>query len=475
MSAAKRRQGLLLLVICGVLFLDGLDLSLVGVALPSIKAHLGLTTSQAQWIISSYVLGYGGFLLLGGRSADLFGRRRMLLLALAVFGLASLLSGVATSGTLLIVMRFLKGASAGFSAPAGLSIITTQFEQGHERDRALSYYAATGASGFSLGLVFGGLLTQVGWRWALIVPGPITVGLLGLAIAVVPRDSAALGTGRRIDVPGAIALTAAMLLLVWTTVEAPSRGWLAVPTVTGYVVCAALLAAFVVIERRSPVALIRLELLRTRTLVLAMVAAGTLFGAYVGMQFVLTLYLQSVNNWSPIKTALAFLPLGAVIALESLTVGRVMQRLGTRRLIAAGFVAMTIGYLIIRAIGVRPDYSLLILPTMILVGAGIGSVFPASLAQATNCVDPAEQGLASGLVQCAQQIGGALSLAIVTAIVTTQVGKSNQSTAVVHAFRTGLTTVTLVCAAGLLVALLGLRGSRVAPADNAIVPFESAD
>jgi MFS family permease len=475
MSAREGHKGLLLLFICGVLFLDGLDLSLVGVALPSIKFHLGLTTSQAQWVISAYVLGYGGFLLLGGRTADLCGRRKTLLLALAVFAGASVLSGVTASGALLVVMRFLKGASAAFTAPAGLSIITTQFEQGRERDRALSYYAATGASGFSLGLVFGGLLTQVGWRWALIVPGPIAVGLLAVALLVVPRDAVVPGAVRRLDVPGAISLTAAMLLLVWTTVEAPSRGWLALPTVIGYLVCAALLVSFVAIERGNNVALIRLGILRTRPLVLAMVAAGTLFGAYIGLQFVLTLYLQSVNNWSPVKTALAFLPLGAVIAAESLTVGRVMQRVGTQRLIAAGFVAMTIGYFIIRTIGVRPDYAPLILPTMILVGAGIGSVFPASLAQATNGVDPTEQGLASGLVQCAQQIGGALGLAIVTATVTAEVGKSTHDAVVVQAFRAGLTTVTGICAAGLLVSIAGLRGSRAAPASSSAIALEPAD
>src|SRR3954453_2279108 len=186
----------LLAVLCGVLFLDGLDVSMVGMALPSIKSDLGLTTSQLQWIVSGYVLGYGGFLLLGGRRADLLGRRRMLIAALAVFTVASALGGLVNDGTLLVVTRFLKGAAAAFTAPAGLSIITTRFAEGPERNRALSIYTATGASGFSLGLVAGGLLTELGWRWTFLLPVPIALGLLALGPRFLPRDRVAV-TGRR--------------------------------------------------------------------------------------------------------------------------------------------------------------------------------------------------------------------------------------------------------------------------------------
>src|SRR5919204_6595297 len=202
----------LLAVLCGVLFLDGLDVSMVGMALPSIDSDLGLTTSQLQWIVSGYVLGYGGFLLLGGRAADLLGRRRVLLIALAVFAVASALGGVVSDGTLLVITRFLKGASAAFTAPAGLSIITTSFAEGPERNRALSIYTATGASGFSFGLVFGGLLTELGWRWTFLLPVPIALVLLALAPRFLPRDHI-MPTGRRsFDIPGAVTLSAGMLL-----------------------------------------------------------------------------------------------------------------------------------------------------------------------------------------------------------------------------------------------------------------------
>src|SRR4051795_12316360 len=214
----------LLAVLCGVLFLDGLDVSMVGMALPSIESDLGLSTSQLQWIVSGYVLGYGGFLLLGGRSADLLGRRRMLLIGLAVFTVASAVGGLVDDGTLLVITRFLKGASAAFTAPAGLSIITTHFAEGPERNRALSIYTATGASGFSFGLVFGGLLTELGWRWTFLLPVPIALGLLAAAPRLLPANRIQPLARRSFDIPGAVALSAGMLLLVHTIVEAPDRG-----------------------------------------------------------------------------------------------------------------------------------------------------------------------------------------------------------------------------------------------------------
>jgi MFS family permease len=216
-----RRWGLLILL-CGVLFLDGLDVSMVGVALPSIREDLGLSTSQLQWIVSGYVLGYGGLLLLGGRAADLLGRRRVLLVALAVFTCASLLGGLASAGLLLVATRFLKGASAAFTAPASLSTITTTFPEGPMRNRALSVYTACGASGFSLGLICGGLLTEVGWRFTFLLPVPIAATILFLLPRYLPRDPE--GAGRGFDLAGAVTVTAGMLLLVRTVVRAPDLG-----------------------------------------------------------------------------------------------------------------------------------------------------------------------------------------------------------------------------------------------------------
>ena len=463
-------SNLLLVVLCGVLFLDGLDVSMVGVALPSINADLHLTTSQLQWIVSGYVLGYGGLLLLGGRTADLLGRRKTLLIGLSVFTVASALGGLVDDGTLLIVMRFLKGAAAAFTAPAGLSIITTTFAEGPERNRALSIYTATGASGFSLGLVLGGLLTELGWRWTFLLPVPIAITLLAIGPRVIPHDRGAALSRRRFDIPGAVSLTTGMLLLVRTIVEAPDQGWASAQTIGAFALSAILLSLFVAIERRSPAPLVRLGILRSSSLVRANLGMMTMFGAYVGFQFVMTLYLQTLNGWSAIQTALAFLPAGLLVALLSTRIGPIVDRIGTARLVALGALSFAVGYtaIALRGIDVAPSYILELLPTMLLLGFGFALSFPSLNIAGTSGVGDHEQGLASGLVQTSFQVGGAIGLAVVSAIITGQAGGSTDPGVVLDAYRTALVVVTGVAIAGLVIALSGLLPQRevaVATAD----------
>ena len=228
----------LLFVLCGALFLDALDVSMVNVALPSISSDLDMSTRELQWVVSAYVLGYGGFLLLGGRAADLFGRRRMFLGALAVFLVFSGLGGLATDGSLLILARFVTGVAAAFTAPAGLSIITTTFAEGPVRNRALTIYTATGATGFSLGLVLGGVLTEVSWRWVFFVPVLMSLAILVAGIQLVPGSRRPTRRAAGFDVAGAVTLTGAMLLLVFTLVEAPEVGWGSARTMGGFVATA---------------------------------------------------------------------------------------------------------------------------------------------------------------------------------------------------------------------------------------------
>jgi len=463
-------SNLLLVVLCGVLFLDGLDVSMVGVALPSINADLHLTTSQLQWIVSGYVLGYGGLLLLGGRTADLLGRRRTLLIALGVFTVASALGGLVDDGTLLVVTRFLKGAAAAFTAPAGLSIITTTFAEGPERNRALSIYTATGASGFSLGLVLGGVLTELGWRWTFLLPVPIALVLLAIGPRVIPHDRGAALARRRFDVPGAVTLTTGMLLLVRTIVEAPDQGWASAQTIGAFALSAILLSLFVAIERRSPAPLVRLGILRSSSLVRANLGMMTMFGAYVGFQFVMTLYLQTLNGWSAIQTALAFLPAGLLVALRSTRIGPIVDRIGTARLVALGALSFAVGYtaIALRGIDVAPSYILELLPTMLLLGLGFALSFPTLNIAGTSGVGDHEQGLASGLVQTSFQVGGAIGLAVVSAIITSQAGGSTDTGVILDAYRTALVVVTGVAVAGLAIALSGLLPQRdvaVATAD----------
>jgi MFS family permease len=450
----------LMAVLCGVLFLDGLDVSMVGMALPSIDSDLHLTTSELQWIVSGYILGYGGFLLLGGRAADLLGRRRVLLIALAVFTVASALGGLVSDGTLLLVTRFLKGASAAFTAPAGLSIITTKFGEGPERNRALSIYTATGASGFSLGLVAGGLLTELGWRWTFLLPVPIALVLLALGPRFLPRDRPALGGRRSFDVPGAVTLTAAMLLLVRTVVEAPDQGWGSTETIGAFALAAALMGTFVAIEQRSRTPLVRLGILRAGALLRANVGMMALFGAYVGFQFVMTLYLQAMNDWSPVETALAFLPAGMLVAVGSPRIGPLVDRFGTPRLIAAGAASSLLGYALVLRFDSVPDYAGVLLPTMLLIGIGFMLLFPAFNIQATAGVANHEQGLASGLVQTSFQIGGAIGLAIVSAVVSAQAGGSTDPDVLIDAYQTAIVVTVVVAAIGLVVALTGLARER---------------
>jgi MFS family permease len=464
-----------LVVLCGVLFLDGLDVSMVGVALPSIGSDLDLSTSALQWVVSGYVLGYGGLLLLGGRFADLLGRRRVLLGALAVFTLASIAGGLVNDGTLLVATRFLKGAAAAFTAPASLSIITTTFAEGPARNRALSIYTACGASGFSLGLVFGGLMTELGWRWTFLLPVPVALGLLFAAPRVLAKDGPiAPGVRRSFDFAGAVTLTAGMLLLVRTIVEAPDTGWGAPETLVGLGLAVALLATFVGIERRTANPLVRLGILRSAPLLRANLGMMTMFGAYIGFQFVGTLYLQSVLGWSPLETALAFLPGGLLVAFGSPRLGPLVDRYGTGRIIALGSLAFLIGYVLFNRIGDSFSYAGIFLPTMLLIGVGFGLSFPAFNMQATAGIANHEQGLASGLVNTSLQVGGALGLAISTAVISANSGGATQGAALLDGFQPAIAVVTGISAIGLLVALTGLGLLRSRTPELAVATAEAA-
>lgn len=426
-----------LILLCGIVFLDGLDVSMVGVALPSIQADLGLTTSELQWIVSAYVLGLGGLLLLGGRAADLLGRRRVLFAALAVFTLASLAGGIVDDPALLIAARFIKGAAAAFTVPAALSLITTTFTEGPSRNKALAIFNAFGASGFSFGLVFGGLLTSADWRLTFLLPVPVAAILLALIPRYLHKDRPHLGAKRRYDLPGAVLLTAGMLVLVHALVE--ERVWEGA-------IAVALLAAFVAIERRTSHPLVRLGIFRSGHLVRANLGAMALFGAYVGFQFVATLYLQQTLGWSALETALAFLPGGLLVALGAPRMGAVISRYGTTKPILGSTVAFAAGYALFLPIDATP-YWLTFLPVMLLVGLGFALGYAALNVQATAGVADHEQGLAAGLVQTSFQMGGAIVLAAVTAVVSS-------------GYQTAIAVVLGVAVASIALALIGVARPR---------------
>ncbi|HEY3683751.1 MAG TPA: MFS transporter [Streptosporangiaceae bacterium] len=441
-----------LAVLCLVLFVDGLDVSMVGVALPSIGTELGLTTTTLQWIVNGYVLGYGGLLLLGGRTADLLGRRRVFLIALAVFAAASLVGGLVDDAGLLIATRFVKGLAAAFTAPTALSILTTTFPAGRARNRALSVFSVFGASGYSSGLILGGLLTGFGWRLTFLTPVPLALLALVVGIALIPRDRKRIDGGH--DPIGAVTLVAGMLLAVYTVVSAPDRGWLSPMTLGSAVVAAALLAGFVVAERRVRHPLIRLGILRAGAIIRANLSGIALFGSYLSFQFMMTLYLQDVLHWSPLRMAMALLPAGVLVAVGSPFVGRLIDRFGTAPLILASMLSLSVGYIwFLSTAGDTPHYLVTVLPTMVFLGGGFAFGFSSIMSQATEGIDDDEQGLASGLVQTSMQVGAALVLAVVTALVA---GGGHGASAGFAPFHPGVNLVSGVALVGLVLNLVPL-------------------
>ncbi|WP_182879711.1 MFS transporter [Microbispora sp. H10949] len=451
-----------LTVLCAVVFLDALDVSMVGVALPSIQADLGMTTTSLQWVVSGYVLGYGGLLLLGGRTADLLGRRRVFLSALVLFAVASLLGGLMSDGTLLIAARFAKGVSAAFTAPAALSIITTTFAEGPARNRALSIFTASGASGFSLGLVLSGVLTEIGWRWTFLMPVPVAIIALVAGARLLERSDER-GEGGH-DLLGAVTITAAMLLMVFAVVEAPKVS--VARTVVSLAASAALVGLFVRLEWRVRHPLVRLGILRSAPLVRANVGLVILFGSYVGFQFVAMQYFQNLLGWSALTTALAFLPAGLLVAVGSTTMGRLADRFGTARLIVVGSVALLAGYAVFLRVDLHPGLFTMVLPGMLLLGVAFALSFPSLNIQATAGVDDEEQGLASGLLNTSGQVGGAVVLAIVTAVLTAGADGGDPITR----FRAAILVSAGFALAGLAVAVSGLRFRRPVEAREEPVP-----
>jgi MFS family permease len=452
-----------LLVLSGAAFLEGVDISMMGVALPSIRADLDLSTSALQWVVSAYVVGYGGFVLLGGRAADLLGRRRMFLLWLGVFVAFSGLGGLATEGWMVIVARFVTGVAAGFMTPAALSIITTTFAEGPARNRALLVYAGTGAAGFSLGLVVGGLLTAVHWRWTFFAPVLLAAALLAAAPRVLPRAERIAGVAarRQFDLAGALTVTGAALLLVLGVVRAPDAA--IGTTVATLAASAVALAAFVAIERRAAAPLVRLGILRSAALVRANVGIALFFGSFVGFQFIAVLYLQELRGWSPLETGLALLVVGSDAILAPTVTPWLVARWGNGRVLFVGMVAALVGYALFLPVGADWAYAAM-LPTLVLTGFAFALAYGPLMIMATDGVDEAEQGLAGGLFSVSVQFGAALGLAAVTAVNVAATGPDGSPEALLDGYRTALLVPVAATAVGALVAATGLRRRALSPA-----------
>lgn len=405
-----------LFIFSGVILLDGLDISMIAVAIPEIQQAFGIDAAMAQWLVGAYILAFGGLLLLGGRCADLFGRRRVLVAGLAVFAAVSALGAFADDAVLLIASRFVKGMAAAFTGPAAMSLLATTFAEGPQRNRAFGIFNLFEASGYSSGLLIGGLLAAIDWRAIFVLPIPIALILMIAALRFLPPDPPR-DRPVRLDLGGAATLVAGMLLTVFTVVSAEHAGWASWRTIGGFLLAGLLLAAFVVIELHVAEPLVRLGIFRNPTLVAANVSAALLYGGAMGFQFLIALYLQNLMGWKPWAMALVLLPAGLMVVVIGPRLGTLISRHGARRVLLVGLAAFVPCYLLMLRIGPEPDLWGVLLPASVLWGLGFALSISALMVAGTTGVVDDEQGLAAGLLNSSLQVGGACGLAVVTAAI----------------------------------------------------------
>jgi EmrB/QacA subfamily drug resistance transporter len=449
---------LVLVLICLAQFMVVLDATIVNVALPSIQTDLHLSDGGLQWIINAYTLVFGGFLLLGGRLGDLLGRKRLFLAGLVIFTGASLLDGLATSDAMLIGARALQGLGAALISPAALSIIATTFRDGAERGRALAVWAAIAIGGSAVGLILGGALTQYfSWPWIFFVNIPVGIAAFFLSLRFVPesRDTSA---HRSYDLGGAVTVTGGLMTLVYAIVSAQSAGWTSTRTLVLFAAAALLLGAFVVIEQHAVAPLVRLSIFRVRSLLAANAAMFLAMSGMFAMFFFNTLYIQQVLGYGPLEAGLAFLPFTAGIMVSASLASQFAPRIGVRQVAAVGFLLAAAGLLLLTQLPVDGSYLVNVLPALLLTALGLGGVFMPLTLIATTGLDDSDQGLASGLFNTSQQIGGALGLAVLSTIATAQTTSAggSQAHALVSGFHWafGIGAIVTLAALAVLVALL---------------------
>jgi EmrB/QacA subfamily drug resistance transporter len=453
-----RRGKLTLVLLSAIGFLDFVDASIVNIALPHIRDDLNFSVQDLQWVLSGYLLTYGGFMLLGGRVADLLGRRRVLVTGTVLFALSSLVGGFAGSPGVLIGARLAQGLGAAIMMPAALSLLTTSFT-GADRPKALGVWGGIGGLASAAGVFLGGVLSEgPGWRWVLFVNPPISVVLLAAIFLLLPGERRA-GPLANFDVVGTILVTGGMLLLVYALVKAPDQGWGSGRTVGELIGALALLAAFVGNELRTRSPLVPLSIFRVKGIAAADVTQLIGVGGFVTMFFFLTLYMQNVLGFSPLQTASAYLPLTAGVGISAGISTSLIGRIGTRPVIVAGAIITAGGLYWLSRIPVDGSYLTDLLPGFMVVSLGIGGVFVATTTAANAGVPADQAGLAAALVNASQQVGGALGLAIFSAIATSRTNDLVASgTPVPHALTSGFHRALLAAAVFLVAAaMIALR------------------
>jgi EmrB/QacA subfamily drug resistance transporter len=466
-TAPDPRRWWALALLCGAFFMVILDAAIVAVALPSIERELGFSAQGLQWVVSAYALTFAGLLLLGGRAADLLGRRRVFMVGVVTFTLASLLCGLAWSASALIGARAFQGVGAAIMTPTALSIITTTFEEGAERNKALGIWGALGGIGATTAWLIGGpIVDGLGWEWIFFINIPVGLGALALS-PVLLRESRATMTRRSYDPAGALTITGALGLLVYALVEAPTAGWGSTQTILLLAGSAALLVAFVLIESRHPAALVPLRIFRRRTIVGAnavMLVFGTL---PFGLSFTLTLYAQQVLGYSAVKFGLTSLVFPAMAAVGSIFGQAIVLRGGFRPVAALGMALMGGGALLLTQVSVGGSYFGDIFFGLLVFGPGVGLAFVTASIAALAGVTEHESGLASGLSNTAFQIGAALGVAIVTTVAVSRTddylaanADANPLVALTEGFQLAFLAVAILAGIGLVLALLLLGRPR---------------
>ncbi|HEX9031111.1 MAG TPA: MFS transporter [Streptosporangiaceae bacterium] len=413
-----------LVLLCAVQFLDIADSAIVNVALPSIQHSLSFSQQNLQWVASGYILTYGGFLLLGGRLGDLLGRRRMLLIGLAVFTAASMTAGLAGDAGLLVAARLIQGTGAALMAPAALSELTTSFREGRDRNAALGVWGAVSGMAAAAGVFLGGVISQgPGWRWVFFVNPPVCVVVAGGALVLLTRDRGVRAGGTAFDSQGAVLATGGMLLLVYSLVRAPVVGWGSIQTIVTLTGSAVLIAGFAVNEVRSRNPLVPFAILRVKGLVAADLTQLIAFCGFFSMFFYATLYMQEVLHYSPLKAGAAYLPITAGFAVAGGVASQLITRIGTRPVVTAGCLIAAAGIYYVSRVPLHGSYARDLLPGFVVMSLGAGSVFVSVTATANAGVPADKAGLAAGLLNSSQQIGSALGLAILSAVAITRTGR----------------------------------------------------
>lgn len=456
---ATRSGRLILALLCSIAFLDFIDAVIVNVAIPSIQEDLNFTPENLQWVASGYLLTYGGFMLLGGRAADLLGRRRVLFIGVVIFAAASLLGGLAPNSETLIGARIIQGSGAALMLPAALSTLTATFEEGPDRRKALGIWGGIVGLASAAGVLLGGILTEwFGWRSVLLV-NPIVCVLILIAMFRVLPDDRRSASGNRFDIPGTVLGTAGMLLLVYGIVEAHNSGWDSATTWLRLGVALALLLAFVINEHRHPNPLMPLSIFRVPGLAAANLTQLIAIAGFMSMFFFLTLYMQFVLEYSALKTGFAYLPVTMGIGLGAGSSTKLIPRIGTRPIIVAGALIASVGVFVLSRMPADGEYLTDLLPGMIAMSLGLGSVLVGVTNAAHAGVPESKLGLAAALLNSSMQVGGALGLAILSTIAATRTedllrAGTSQPVALTSGFGRALLASSIAI---VVAALIGLR------------------